>query len=316
MIARAIAIIRPDQLDSISNSKLINQFYGISIDFNGLSQKKFLYVSEFLFRKNIKFCLTLNFSSTNSFLSEKEIESFYFDSMLYFFSINYIKINRNPLINVIVNNKNQVAIHDILSVSKKEILSQGFKDVEIAFFNSDIQNNFLESELPFYYFDLNSNINKPTEELIFNSYLNGYMTNKYFFVNALGLVDFNEKIFMKIGKIENRLKEENILLKNAFLETKEIISESENLKLENLLFQQRIDNNNEFMSLLRNSSISNAVQLTKEKEEVTKEKEKIIHWYHKEYEVLPLWYKRLGHIVKMFNGHRTFRSIFAKKRSS
>jgi hypothetical protein len=34
-------------------------------------------------------------------------------------------------------------------------------------------------------------------------------------------------------------------------------------------------------------------------------------WYYKEYEVLPLWFKRLGHIVKVLQGHRTFKSLFS-----
>lgn len=36
-------------------------------------------------------------------------------------------------------------------------------------------------------------------------------------------------------------------------------------------------------------------------------------YYHKEYEVLPLWFKRLGHIVKVFQGHRSFKSLFSDK---
>ncbi len=33
-------------------------------------------------------------------------------------------------------------------------------------------------------------------------------------------------------------------------------------------------------------------------------------YYTREYEVLPLWYKRVGHIVKVLTGKRTFRSLF------
>lgn len=33
-------------------------------------------------------------------------------------------------------------------------------------------------------------------------------------------------------------------------------------------------------------------------------------WYQKEYEVLPMWYKKFGHIVKVINGRRTMRSLF------
>jgi hypothetical protein len=37
-------------------------------------------------------------------------------------------------------------------------------------------------------------------------------------------------------------------------------------------------------------------------------------WYHKEYEVLPLWYKQFGHIVKVLTGKRDFRSLFDNKK--
>ena len=33
-------------------------------------------------------------------------------------------------------------------------------------------------------------------------------------------------------------------------------------------------------------------------------------FYNREYEILPLWYKRLGHLVKVLSGKRTFRSLF------
>ena len=39
----------------------------------------------------------------------------------------------------------------------------------------------------------------------------------------------------------------------------------------------------------------------------------IKNWYHTEYEVLPLWFKRLGHIVKVVIGKRSFKSLFADK---
>jgi hypothetical protein len=36
----------------------------------------------------------------------------------------------------------------------------------------------------------------------------------------------------------------------------------------------------------------------------------ILKWYENEYEILPLWYKRFGHIIKVITGKRTFRSLF------
>ena len=39
-------------------------------------------------------------------------------------------------------------------------------------------------------------------------------------------------------------------------------------------------------------------------------RQNIIDWYNKEYEALPLWYKRFGHIIKVLMGKRTFKSLF------
>jgi hypothetical protein len=37
-------------------------------------------------------------------------------------------------------------------------------------------------------------------------------------------------------------------------------------------------------------------------------------WHHSEYTVLPLWFKRLGQVVKVLTGKRTFRSLFDKNK--
>ena len=36
----------------------------------------------------------------------------------------------------------------------------------------------------------------------------------------------------------------------------------------------------------------------------------ILEWYRKEYEILPRWYKKFGHVIKVFKGKRTFKSLF------
>ena len=36
-----------------------------------------------------------------------------------------------------------------------------------------------------------------------------------------------------------------------------------------------------------------------------------VEWYYYEYEILPAWYKRFGHIIKVIMGKRTFRSLFS-----
>jgi hypothetical protein len=39
--------------------------------------------------------------------------------------------------------------------------------------------------------------------------------------------------------------------------------------------------------------------------------ENLFKWYHNEYEILPLWYKRFGHVLKVLMGKRSFRSLFS-----
>ncbi|WP_156180379.1 hypothetical protein [Rufibacter radiotolerans] len=43
-----------------------------------------------------------------------------------------------------------------------------------------------------------------------------------------------------------------------------------------------------------------------------KETEYILNFYTQEYEVLPLWYKRMGHIIKAVMGKRTWKSLLPK----
>jgi hypothetical protein len=40
------------------------------------------------------------------------------------------------------------------------------------------------------------------------------------------------------------------------------------------------------------------------------EANKINNFYYNEYEILPLWYKQFGHIIKMLLGKRTFKSLY------
>ena len=72
--------------------------------------------------------------------------------------------------------------------------------------------------------------------------------------------------------------------------------EKEAVEMEIALWQKRTLLYQEFLSL------SKKVQESEYYE--------VINWYNTEYEVLPLWYKRLGHIIKVIMGKRSFRSLY------
>jgi hypothetical protein len=51
-------------------------------------------------------------------------------------------------------------------------------------------------------------------------------------------------------------------------------------------------------------------EIQKELESVKASREAILDWYKKEYELLPLWYKRFGHVIKVMMGKRSFKSLY------
>lgn len=95
---------------------------------------------------------------------------------------------------------------------------------------------------------------------------------------------------------------------------------------ENELLKIKQQNSMHYLKMLREASLQQIHQiaalqkketaviqdpgLLKEIENLKKNRDAIQEWYLKEYEVLPKWYKRTGHVIKAFMGKRTFRSLF------
>jgi hypothetical protein len=61
--------------------------------------------------------------------------------------------------------------------------------------------------------------------------------------------------------------------------------------------RQEISNQVSHNQILRSSSQATALQ----------------NYYNNEYEVLPLWFKRLGHVIKALMGKRSFKSLYSNK---
>jgi glycosyltransferase involved in cell wall biosynthesis len=54
--------------------------------------------------------------------------------------------------------------------------------------------------------------------------------------------------------------------------------------------------------------------LQKKNPKLANQLNKPVSWYYKEYEVLPGWYKKLGHIIKALQGNRSWRSLISDER--
>ncbi len=90
----------------------------------------------------------------------------------------------------------------------------------------------------------------------------------------------------------------------------------DSIGLDSALVQKIIeDKKDRIISLILNDLIFANKLLLKENPNLAKHFNKPMSWYYKEYEVLPLWYKRLGHIIKILQNNRSWRSIFNNNRT-
>lgn len=74
-----------------------------------------------------------------------------------------------------------------------------------------------------------------------------------------------------------------------------------------LYFKQQSIKHDQVDITLQNPSILNDLDWFKQ------EHQKLKEWYGHEYDVLPSWYKRIGHIIKVFQGKRSLKSLFTDK---
>jgi hypothetical protein len=90
-------------------------------------------------------------------------------------------------------------------------------------------------------------------------------------------------------------------LENAFIETEEY-------KIAHILYEKQKLINAYMHQLEQKIDSEKQVNfyLNIQKEQTSNQ----VRWYHYEYEILPGWYKKFGHIIKVFMGKRTLRSLF------
>ncbi len=96
--------------------------------------------------------------------------------------------------------------------------------------------------------------------------------------NYLFLLD----LFMNSENVANTLWQDSVYLKNLIDSTRLSADTNNNKIIETLLWYKS-------------------------------ENSKLTNWYNTEYECLPIWYKRIGHIIKVIIGKRTLKSLIGKR---
>jgi hypothetical protein len=70
---------------------------------------------------------------------------------------------------------------------------------------------------------------------------------------------------------------------------------------------------NRIVSLVINDLIFENKKLQNKNPKIAAQLNKPLSWYYKEYEVLPEWYKKIGHLIKVIQGNRSLRSLISKE---
>lgn len=104
-------------------------------------------------------------------------------------------------------------------------------------------------------------------------------------------------VYKDLNFINEKFQKENPALFKTLSNLLEIKEAHNRIAIRNQYLEIELKYQLEYNSLLRNNHLSAEIQ----------------NHYNNEYEVLPGWYKRFGHILKVIYGKRTFSSLFSDK---
>ncbi len=240
------------------------------------------------------FCIliSLDIKSDRVGIDFKEI----IDSLVSFsFHYKYLKFNYdNPLIIFETEIEN---INKFIIVVEETFKSHGYKDIEAITINNRSISALAEGEKKNICLNVPKNINSLFFEYT-NSIKEVTSADSFFFFfldkpekipEILDIINQSEAI------IQKDLPQIYYLLK----ENRAIMNKKQGLLFKIGLLQEQLNSLNNYHLHYSSSDTRYKRQLTE-----------LLNFYKTEYEILPAWYKRLGHIIKVTMGKRTFRSLF------
>lgn len=195
-----------------------------------------------------------------------------------------------------------------------ELRKQGINEFIVEALNREgsSQEESAEYSISLYDENLNKLLNETGEEC-FETFVHSscFVQNFYkkWIVPVANTDDFRAKIKL-IEKFENWMWQKHSF--SAKLMERDSVARQANttLKYDNAVLTFKLETSRDALERMRiEAKLTDDhqdAQLAAEK----KRADELLAWYHKEYEALPLWYKRFGHIVKVFTGKRTFKSLF------
>lgn len=280
-----------------------------------------------------------------SFLISNEVVNDYIESLennlvqsitSFLFLPNYIRSDGRQIIFINAESQSDDQIGFFLKKFLPEMDEQGLSDINIEILNlrPDI-NHTLLSSISTINKDLLSYLSKNEVGVDFKQYFTKFLklpdlTKKW--VVCVDSADTFHRYYSLIEKLEYYLISNEPILSfyiDSYNSSDLVLSK---LRNENKQLRIKQQNNMHYLKTLRETSLalihqtskssnqeqgplfeaekSKNADLVKQIEYLQANRDAIRDWYTKEYEVLPKWYKRFGHIIKVLIGKRSFRSLF------
>ena len=275
-----------DNYNDFSNNAIKNSESGITLSYLLQSSDQYKIEEAYRFfneQTNAQFSLTVIIDTPldNTYL-------YYLISLFYL--PNYLKVDNQIIINFIFKNDN--ILNNWLNIFLDLSAKQGFINIQSNVLTLDVLKPNINGQQGSPH--LFSNIDN-FMLLYTNTLQSSTFYDNIFYVNHLAIKV--EKLNSLITTLNNTIKISNPTLYGVFFKLQILSLDNANLKFKNTSLVNELDNFKMHINVLK--SVHEATELQT--------------YYDKEYEVLPTWYKRFGHVLKFLMGNRNFKSFFNNK---
>jgi hypothetical protein len=246
----------------------------------------------FLSPKKYPFCLLIDLEELNE--SDIGLDNTIDFLVSFSFHAKYLKTSHdNPIVLFEIY---KTDTNKYISIISEAFKSHGYNDIETIIIHNDGK-SLPENERKNIRFNLEKNISS-----LFSEYISSIKQLTSSDASFFFFLDNPEKlpeILDTIQKAETIIREDLPQTYYLLKENISVTAKEHKLLLKIDLLQEQLNSLNNY-HLFYNSSD------TRYKRQVTE----LQNFYNNEYEILPIWYKRFGHILKVIMGKRTFRSLF------
>ena len=250
---------------------------------------------ESVFRGNLQtpFCLLIEADGRPMELPQ--LEKYAENAVAFAFHANYLNRSFNTPYLFFTSTGDSVPY--IISAFRKKFQAQGFADIEYTIIPRD--NRFPDSPDAARPVVINQTDASPGIAETYASLLAGQEVDRNILLIYFSSTEQLNRQISELTMAEARLADTSPIVHSLLASNAALKIKHSRLLTEKGLLKEELDSLKNYYSFynLPESGYRKKVN-------------ELVEFYKYEYEILPLWYKRFGHLIKVLTGKRTFRSLF------